>query len=166
MIQFRAQLLQLDPWLAFPQANCAFRFGIENRPLPVGALFLLWDNLPDATGRCSHCCGEVYGWGFGGLLSVGGAVGCCVRCASRLTNRFGGLGIVAERLNGVLRDTEFHITTGLFGGSVDGPRQPLCYALRRLGATDLPSKEWAAGEDRSEVSLSVDTGPSRKRRTR
>ena len=40
----RGELLKLDPWIPFPQNGCCFRFGDEKTPLPIGALFRLWDH--------------------------------------------------------------------------------------------------------------------------
>jgi len=41
---------QLDPWLPFPQNDCCFGFGEDSLPLPLGALFILWERWPAITG--------------------------------------------------------------------------------------------------------------------
>lgn len=56
----------LDPWLPFPQINCTFSFGPEGLPLPLGALYYLWQRWPAARGPCPKCGGEGYSYSFGG----------------------------------------------------------------------------------------------------
>lgn len=59
---------KLDLWLPFPQNLCCFSFGKDARPIPVGALLILWErsahylpaNVLSATVRCLAMPSEVF----------------------------------------------------------------------------------------------------------
>lgn len=156
VLEFRDELIALDPWLPFPQNSCCFGFGEDDRPLPVGALLLLWESWPACSGVCPECGGRVFGYGFGGLLSNGGVVGCCIDCARSAFRFVGGLGHVADDVQPILKPTPYFLKTGWLGGTVKGPRGPLVKALRRLGAANVPSATWIKGKDASGVELSIE----------
>jgi hypothetical protein len=162
----REEVLSVDPWLPFPQNCCCFGFGDGRRPLPVGALVLLWDRWTAATGPCADCGGGIYARGFGGLLSIGGVVGHCSGCGRRHFRPIGGLSTVGAEAGRALEGTEFNITLALFGGVVEGPRRPLWEALRASGVADLPDEEWADGFDPACVSLRLDAARGRKQNRR
>jgi hypothetical protein len=126
-------LLETDPWLPVPQSSCSFRFGDRKAPLPLAALAILWEKWPAARGTCPACGAEVYGFAFGGLLSVGGVAGLCAGCGLRLQRPVGGLCAVGEQVRPLLRNTPFRLTVGVFGGSAAGPLRPLLQALKALG---------------------------------
>ena len=140
LLKFKEELLKLDPCLPFPQNACCYSFGERNQPLPVGALFILWEKWPACTGSCPACGGSVFGYAFGGLLNIGGVCACCVACERKLYRPIGGLRTVTEQIYPILRQTPYFIKTGFFGGVFEGPRAPLIQALRRLGAVDLPNE--------------------------
>ena len=141
VVKLKDELLNLNPWLSFPQSRCCYSFGERNQPLPVGALFILWEEWPACTGSCPACGGSsVFGYAFGGLLNIGGVSACCVACERKLYRHIGGLGTVTEQIYPILRQTPYFIKTGLFGGAFEGPRAPLIQALRQLGAADLPKE--------------------------
>ena len=143
--QYREQLLARDAWLPFPQNSCCYAFGPGKRPLPVGALFILWDHWPACTGECPRCGGEVYGYGFGGLLSIGGVVALCVDCNRRVSRPIGGLTRVGKDVSAWLEGTPYDVSAFRFGGCFAGDRRALVDALRRLGARDLPDGAWLIG---------------------
>ena len=55
VLMFQQELLELDPWLPFPQKACCYSFGPDKRPLPIGALVTLWSRWPEAMGTCPEC---------------------------------------------------------------------------------------------------------------
>jgi hypothetical protein len=140
-IEHRDELLADDPWLPFPQNTCCFSFGEKGLPLPIGAAFFLWDQWPDFTGTC-ECGGAIYGYGFGGFLSMGGVPGVCVDCGARYFNQLGGFGTVGHLADEHLIGTPYKVKSGRFGGCFNGPRKPLVEKLKALGASDLPGDEW------------------------
>lgn len=153
-LEHRDELLADDPWLPFPQNTCCFSFGENGLPLPIGAAFLLWDLWPDFTGACV-CGGTIYGYGFGGFLSMGGVPGVCVKCGTRHFNQLGGLGTVGHLADEHLIGTPYKLKGGRFGGCFNGPRKPLVEKLKALGATDLPGEEWCAEDPPAAASLTV-----------
>lgn len=134
VLQHREELLRLDPWLPFPQTACSFTFGRHDRPLPVGALFILWDSWPEFTGPCPNCGGTGYGFALGGMLSVGGVVGCCTGCERHLFRQVGGLATVGRIADSYLRNTPFFLRSAFFGGTCGSDGQELLEALASLGA--------------------------------
>ena len=155
-LTFRKELLQLDPWIPFPQNSCCFDFGPHRRPLPIGALFILWDEWPACTGTCEHCQGLAVGCGFGGLFHIGGVSGCCSVCGAGWSRHMDGLPAIGFAVAPYLKPTPYFVSQWWFGGTVGGPRAPLFNALTRLGATDLPDPHWVKGSDTPAVRLTVD----------
>jgi len=143
ILAHREALMEKDPWLPFPQHSCSFTFGKDKAPLPVGALALLWERWPAATGKCSDCGGHVLATAFGGGLSQGGVSACCSNCGRVHFRCIGGLSAVGEAPGRILKGTGFYVATGIFGGAQAGPRRPLWDALRELGVSELPEEEWA-----------------------
>jgi hypothetical protein len=143
VLAHREALMEKDPWLPFPQHACSFTFGKDKAPLPIGALALLWENWPAATGVCSECGGRVFARAFGGGLSQGGVSACCSTCGRVHFRCVGGLSAVGEAPARILKGTEFYVATGIFGGTQAGPRRPLWEAMRALGVSDLPDEDWA-----------------------
>lgn len=146
---------KLDPWLPFPQNSCCYSFGKDKRPIPVGALLILWEKHPLFTGRCPECNGKAFGYAFGGLFNIGGIVGCCIECKRKLFRHVGGLMKTGGLISPFLKDTPYSLNTSLFGGAFKGPREPLLTALRELGIRDIPDEEWALGSDPPGVSLTI-----------
>jgi len=157
-VKFKGGLLRLDPWLPFPQNSCSYSFGNEGRPLPIGALFILWDKWPKFTGPCPACGGTAFGYGFGGLFSIGGVNGRCSVCGSLFGGSVGGLSQIGNLIRPMLAETPYFLKGSMFGGVYSGPRAPLVNALRQLGASDLPGDEWVLGSEPSSVSFTVDLG--------
>ncbi|MDP8257204.1 MAG: hypothetical protein P9M14_15775 [Candidatus Alcyoniella australis] len=112
----QADLLQLDPWMPYPQRSCSFAFGEQARPLPIGALFLLWEQCPVFTTSCQHCGGSAWGVYFGGLLSVGGVVAYCSSCGLKHFNSLGGFSFMANLVRPYLESTLFKIARMSYGG--------------------------------------------------
>jgi hypothetical protein len=152
---FRKELLQLDPWIPFPQNSCCFEFGPHHRPLPIGALFILWDEWPACTGTCRHCQGFAVGCGFGGLFHIGGVSGCCSVCGAGWSRHMDGLVAIGHAVEPYLKSTPYYVSQWWFGTTAGGPRAPLFNALTRLGATDLPDANWVKGSEAPAVSLTA-----------
>jgi len=140
-------MLEDQPFVAFPQNACGFHFGGKSKPLPVGALIHLWEQMPLFRGDCPECSGPVYGYTFAGLLNTGGISGCCLDCHAGLHRWVGGLAKLQSLIDPILSSTPYFLGNPILWGTVPGPRPPLVEALQRCGATDLPSSEWAAGSD-------------------
>ena len=153
--KFKKELLQLDPWLPFPQNTCCYSFGSEGRPLPLGALFILWEKWPESTQPCSACGGASFGFGWGGFFSMGGVIGYCCVCGNAFSKPTGGLWETCSKFEPFLKDTPFFVHQSLWGGTCEGPRAPLVSALRKLGGTDLPGDDWGRGSDPCAVSYAV-----------
>lgn len=73
---------QLDPWLEFPQSSCCFKFGEAKRPLPIGALYLLWERDKRWSKPCRYCQGDARGLSCGGFLSTGWFEFICLDCSA------------------------------------------------------------------------------------
>lgn len=143
LLQFREELLAADPWLPFPQNSCTFKFGDADRPLPIGGLVHLWENWPACTGKCPECRREVFGWTFGGLMALGGVIGCCLGCEAEFISRIGGMPRIGKDIRPILQSTPYFVSRGILGGAAGSARLPLVNALRHLGAADLPDDSWA-----------------------
>lgn len=146
---------KLDLWLPFPQNLCCFSFGKDARPIPVGALLILWEKCPLFTGQCPECNSKVFGYAFGGLLNIGGVVGCCIECKREFVRHVGGLGKTGSAITPFLKETPYFIKTARFGDTFKGPREPLLADLRELGIRDIPDEEWALLSDSPSVSFSI-----------
>lgn len=141
-LAYKHSLLALDPWLPFPQNSCCYSFGPEGRPLPIGALFILWERWPAFTGQCPECGAKVYGYGFGGMLSTGGVRAVCVGCTRTLYRSIGGLTVVGSEFRPWLTGTPYTAGSFRFGGCFGGDGRALVDALRHLGASPLPDDAW------------------------
>lgn len=137
----------LDPWLAFPQRTCCFNFGEEKRPLPIGALRILWAAGWPWTSPCPACVETLHAVGFGGLLSVGGVVSVCTGCSRSYFQQVGGIATMAHLARELLLDSEFPLKNGLFGGAYTSDGSALLTAL----GMDPPQP----GAAKSEVSYAV-----------
>lgn len=157
-MKFKRELLELDPWLPFPQNTCCYSFGAEGRPLPIGALFILWEKWPESTRPCSACGGASFGFGWGGFFSLGGVVGYCSVCGSAFSKPIGGLSETCSKFAPILKDTPYFVKKSMWGGTYEGSRAPLINALRQLGASDLPGDEWVGGKEPCAVSYTIDLG--------
>lgn len=142
----------LDMWLAFPQNGCSFGFGHPPRPLPIGALFVLWAHGYPFTQPCPACGHTLRMISFGGLLTIGGGTLICATCEESFFQPIGGLGTVSQVLRGTkLGRTEFAPSRMVFGGAVrsDGAALFDAVGLGRLGHfseskvnnTSKPSKD-------------------------
>lgn len=125
----------LDPWLPFPQNGCSYGFGRPPKPLPIGALRLLWNHGHPFRQPCPDCGAALHMISMGGLLTIGGGSLICVGCGGAFFQSIGNLattgGVVREPLQG----TEFKPTTMVFGGSVgsDGAALLLELGLPPIG---------------------------------
>ncbi len=151
LMKFKKELLELDPWLPFPQRSCSYSFGEEGRPMPIGALFILWEKWPEFTGQCLDCGGDAFGYKVGGYYDISGVMGCCSVCGIGFNGRNPEKDMMAllaqiRQIEPILEKTPYFVKGMKFGGSrgghFGGPGAPLVAALRQLGATDLPGDEW------------------------
>jgi hypothetical protein len=133
LLEHRDWLLAIDPWLEFPQKATSFSFGAEGRPLPIGALFVLWDNASVMVGACPTCGDDGLGFAAGGGLAVGGVSGACSGCHRQLWRPLGGLATVGRILSPFLEHTEFFIRAGSLGGTFGSDGAELIAAIQRLG---------------------------------
>ena len=124
-----------DPWLPFPQNACSFSFGVRKAPLPIGALFVLWDCGHPFVQPCPDCGEKAYMVSFGGLLSAGGGKLACTGCAQAWFHFVGGMSRVFALIDATpLRRTQFRATSGLFGGAIASNGEGLRAAL----AAEMP----------------------------
>ena len=120
----------LDPWLPFPQNGCCFAFGRPPRPLPIGALRILWSEGLPFRQPCPVCGDSLHMISFGGLLSTGGGRLICPGCNSDFFQWIGGLATVSLLLEGTgLHGTPFAWSRMVFGGSVESDGAALLGAL-------------------------------------
>ncbi len=165
VLEFRESLLEIDEWIPFPQNCCCYTFAEKGstkpgRPLPICILTYLWDYWKDFTGKCPKCGGRIYGFGFGGLLSSGGVVGCCIQCEAELSRQVGGFLKVGDTVQELLlTSSPYKICHGRFGGAYRGERIPLVKALNRLGAENLPINDWVLDKEPNHVSFTVTCPP-------
>lgn len=138
--QRRASGATLDPWLQFPQNACSFRFGDRRSPLPLGALFALWDAGMPFLQACPRCGDQGFMVSFGGLFNVGGGKLVCAGCAYTWFHHIGGMARVADYIGPYLKNTDFRITGGVFGGPVASAGLELCDLL----GIDSPTSEQKA----------------------
>jgi hypothetical protein len=130
----------LDPWLPFPQNGCSFAFGQPPRPLPIGALRLLWAQGHPFTQACPVCSQPVRVVFMGGLLTIGGGRLICAACEGDFFQSVGPLTSVATLLDSSsLRGTEFAPSLMVFGGAVGSDGAQL---LAGLGLTPVQQQEW------------------------
>ena len=148
LLELKQSGQSIDLWMAFPQNCCCFSFGSQDKPLPIGTLFLLWPTGWPYRQECPECKNEAYMISFGGLLSIGGGHLVCPTCSSYWFQTLGGLGMVAmEYLNkSPIVGTEFKIKSSRFGGAFTSQGEELRNFL------GLPEPL----ENESGVSLTVD----------
>jgi hypothetical protein len=121
---------EIDGWLSFPQRSCSFSFGPNRRPLPIGALRLLWSAGWPFSQRCPDCGGKARTIGFAGGLSTGGCSLICSECSARWFHRVGGLTTISDLVNGAaLGKTEFRTAGAAFGGVVASKGEALLELL-------------------------------------
>jgi hypothetical protein len=152
----------LDPWLPFPQNACSYRFGRPPRcpqPLPVGALWRLWDTGFPFRAPCLACDAMLHMVSMGGLLTIGGGRLVCPGCGGGFFCSIGNVSrvgaLVAERLKG----TEFQPIGFVFGGSVGSDGAAL---LAELGLPPLrqPEEGSVVRADGIRTRLGFDTTPA------
>jgi hypothetical protein len=144
-----ARRADLDPWLEFPQNSSCFLFGQRKSPVPIGALYLLWDLGSPWRKPCHRCGGDLRGYACGGLLTFKCLFAVCVDCERSFTEIHGGsLGSAAAWLL-PLKGTEFFMSSGCFGGTYGSKGQLLLKALK------LPYRQAESG-----VSYSIQAGGS------
>jgi hypothetical protein len=107
---------ELNHWQEFPQYTCCFTFGKSNSPLPIGALYLLWDRDERWRRPCPYCKGDARGLSCGSFLSIGWFEFLCIDCSASFREDPGGLGS-ARKLLTSLRDCEFQVSGMKFGGA-------------------------------------------------
>jgi hypothetical protein len=130
LLEPRDRLMARDPWLAFPQKAWSFSFGNQGRPLPIGALFVLWDSASVRVGPCPSYGDDGYGFAAGGGLSVGGVIGACSGCHVQLWRPLGGLATVGRILRPFLEHTEFFFRAGSLGGTVQSDGAELIASIQ------------------------------------
>lgn len=159
---------ELNPWLPFPQSTCPFGFGDDSRPLPIGALFILWERDPRWRGPCTRCGGDLRGLLTGGLLSFSWFEKICLDCEHSFSIvEQGSIGDAADRFRTKLQDTEFHIGHGWFGGAVksDGSElQRLLGVSYRSGGEVSYTIHTGSGDDGTSDDDTGAEGDSSKRR--
>jgi len=144
-----AHRANLDPWLEFPQNSSCFLFGARKLPVPIGALYLLWDSGPPWRKQCHRCGGDLRAYSCGGLLNRMWLSTVCVDCERCFTELHdGSLGSAVFWLR-PLKGTEFFMSSGSFGGSYSSEGELLLKAL------ELPCRATESG-----VSYSVQTSDS------
>jgi hypothetical protein len=147
-VHYQERLRRLHPWVPFPQTATCYAFGEGKLPLPVGALFGLWERSPEFASPCPHCqTGTTLGYGFGGLFSIGGISQYCVDCGTASINRYGGFIRIKDLVEPILADTPFYVSGWRFGAAYPGERRPLVEALRGLGWDANIPEEWFQEEE-------------------
>jgi hypothetical protein len=140
---------ELDPWLEFPQNSSCFLFSESKAPVPIGALYLLWDSGPPWRKPCRRCGGDLRAYACGGLLTVKWLWAVCADCERCFTEvHDGSLGSAAAWLR-PLKGTEFFMSSGSFGGTYGSKGERLLKALK------LPCRPTEGG-----VSYAVQTSGS------
>ncbi|HAA47100.1 MAG TPA: hypothetical protein DCE03_01195 [Synergistaceae bacterium] len=122
---------RLDGWLPFPQKECGFAFGERYKPLPVGALLLLWGSGRPFVKECPRCGSEAFAIAFSGLLTVGGTRLVCGSCGTAFWDIVdGGLVGMARYLNASpIGGTEFQPTGMMIGSSFPSDGKELLHAI-------------------------------------
>jgi hypothetical protein len=124
-----ARRAELDPWLEFPQNSSCFLFGECKSPVPIGALYLLWDSGPPWRKPCHRCGGDLRAYACGGLLNMMWLDAVCVDCERCFTEvHDGSLGSAYWWLS-PLKDSEFRVNGGSFGGTYGSKGELLLKAL-------------------------------------
>jgi hypothetical protein len=155
VVEHEAALLDLDPWIPFPQLGCYGVFGDDARPLPIGALSLLWKSFSSFTGRCVPCGGRSYGYSVSGILQVAGVSACCIDCGARSQLSLGNGAQCAKAIASHLRHSEFYLRAVWPRGGFPCSAQPLIRAMHTLGHS-AASLEQAWGEVKLPAFGSID----------
>jgi hypothetical protein len=154
--EHREPLRRLHPWVPFPQNGTCFAFGQRKLPLPVGALFVLWEQSPEFVSPCPHCqTGTALGYCFGGLFAIGGINQDCLDCGKESTNRYGGFVRLQQLVEPLLADTPFYVSGKRFGAAYSGERTPIVNALRGLGWEVEVPERWLAQEEPARLGLGL-----------
>jgi hypothetical protein len=137
-LHYRDEISVNLPHAPFPQHACCYSFILAGQretemPVPVGLLLYLWDNVPEFTGNCPYdgCGGRVYGYAFGGLLSVGGIMGVCTTCHKSVFNFVGGLAYTASFISVRVEKSPYRIKTLKFGSAFRSDGQQLLRFLKQ-----------------------------------
>jgi hypothetical protein len=147
-IKHRKELLQIDPFMAFPQNLCPLSFGRQKSPLPIGVLFQLWANFPALKGKCPLCGGEIYAFSFGGFYYSAGAVGVCLGCTRRFFRSF-----YPRPFRSIVSKVEVILSGTAYSPDpmydmlrpIRGDRMPLVLALKAIGESVVPNWTWMNG---------------------
>lgn len=126
----------LDPWLPFPQNACSFHFGRPPRPkqpLPIGALWRLWDSGFPFRAPCPACDAMLHTYAMGGLLTIGGGLMVCPGCSGGYSSSIGGLSRVGALVEERLQGSEFQPSGFVFGGAVGSDGAALLAELGLAG---------------------------------
>ena len=88
-----------DAWLPFPQTHANIGYGPEARPLPIGALRLMWAARYPFVQACPACEHGAWMVSAGGHPTMGGLDLVCLACTTRWHQPIGGLYRVVEAIN-------------------------------------------------------------------
>lgn len=122
---------KLDPWLPFPQTMCCFSFGEERKPLPIGALRVLWSKYPEFKKPCLECGSDCYGVAFGGLMSTGGIYHVCIHCDTCWLQVIGSMFTIGALVSsGPLKRTPYKLKGAMLGGAFSSDGAEL---IKQLG---------------------------------
>ncbi len=125
-----ARRAELDPGLEFPQNASCFLFGERKLPVTIGALYLLWNSGQPWRKPCHRCGGDLRGYACGGLLTFKCLFAVCVDCERSFTETHdGSLGSAYWWLS-PLKDSEFRVNGGSFGGTYGSKGELLLKALK------------------------------------
>lgn len=164
VLESLAHETELDRWYEWPQKATTFLFGAEARPLPLGALQILWKQYP-ALSFCPACrITNCYGLDFGGLLSIGGLHSVCTSCSGVFLCFIGGLGAMWNFLKERLDGSPFFVNVATFGGAHSGDGYLLLKELNiRNEMGELPSlNELYDEKEAVQVSVKTEKGKEEK----
>ncbi len=155
-LKYRRKLLQIDPFMAFPQNLCPLSFGRQKWPLPIGVLFQLWTNFPALKGKCPLCGEEIYAFSFGGFYYSAGAVGVCLGCTRRFFRSF-----YPRPFRSIISKVEVILSGTAYSPDpmydmlrpIRGDRMPLILALKGIGESVVPSWDWMTGYEACPIRL-------------
>ena len=168
--QCRSDLVAHYRWVPIAAGKGTFTFGVNDRPLPVGALIRLWRYWPYLRGHCPECNGMALGHSFSGYLSAGGIVGVCIACGLVVSRWIGGIGRITGAIIPILENTPYYLRTG-WGVRMEGPPVGLIAVLQELGAADVPGRDdpdfqTEAQETAGEADTAEKATPVRRKRKR
>ena len=168
--QCRSDLVAHYRWVPIAPGKGTFTFGVNDRPLPVGALIRLWRYWPFLRGHCPECNGMALGHSFSGYLSVGGVTGVCIACGLVVSRWIGGMSRITSAIIPILENTPYHLRSG-WGVRMEGAPVGLIAVLQELGALDVPGRDdpgfqTGARESTGEADTAEKEAPARRRRKR